>query len=167
MENSLDAPLFPDHPRIGLLLRLLYQLYSLDIQDALRAAGFDDIHPAAANVFTFLGDEGATVSHLAAQAHVRKQTMAQTVAQLESAGYVERRENPSDGRSRLVFLTAKGRQVPKVTHRAADQVERQWSHLVGSDRLDEISRSLSDLLSRATASAGEGSASTTPRTRSS
>src|SRR6202142_1099822 len=95
-----------DHPTMGVLLRMLYQLYSLEIQCRLRDAGFDDINPAAANVFTFLTSEGGTVSELANLPHVRKQTMAQTVEQLEQSGYVERRPNPSDRRSQLVFLTA-------------------------------------------------------------
>ena len=32
-------------------------------------------------------------------------TMAQAVGELEGMGYVERRPNPNDRRSRLVFLT--------------------------------------------------------------
>src|ERR1700678_3257521 len=114
-----------EHPTMGLLLRLLYQLYSLEIQGALREAGFDDVNPAAANVFTFLTSEGATFSELATPAHVRKQTMAQTVEQLEGSGYVERRPNPSDRRSQLVFLTARGKRIPPVTHKAAAAVERR------------------------------------------
>src|ERR1700677_3950960 len=110
----------PENPSMGLLLRLLYQLYSLEIQGALREAGFYDINPAAANVFTFLSSEGSTVSELADASHVRKQTMAQTVEQLERSGYVERRPNPHDRRSQLVFLTARGERVPRVTHKAAD-----------------------------------------------
>jgi DNA-binding MarR family transcriptional regulator len=138
------------HPAMGLLLRLLYQLYSLEIQGALRAAGFDDINPAAANVFTFLSPEGATVSELADLSHVRKQTMAQTVEQLERSGYVERRPNPSDRRSQLVFLTARGRRVPRVTHKAAAAVEKRWARLNGADELETLRTSLVELLSRLT-----------------
>jgi DNA-binding MarR family transcriptional regulator len=139
-----------EHPTMGLLLRLLYQLYSLEIQGALRKAGFDDINPAAANVFTFLTSAGATVSELANLAHVRKQTMAQTVEQLERSGYVERRPNPADRRSQLVFLTARGRRIPAVTHKAAAAVEKRWARLSGSDELEALRMSLRDLLGRLT-----------------
>jgi DNA-binding MarR family transcriptional regulator len=135
---------------MGLLLRLLYQLYSLEIQGALRSEGFDDINPAAANVFTFLRPEGATVSELANLSHVRKQTMAQTVDQLEQSGYVERRPNPSDRRSQLVFLTARGKRVPTVTHKAAAAVEKRWARLSGTDELENLRASLSGLLARLT-----------------
>ena len=139
-----------EHPTMGLLLRLLYQLYSLEIQGALRDAGFDDINPSAANVFTFLTPEGATVSELANLAHVRKQTMAQTVEQLERSGYVERHPNPSDRRSQLVFLTSRGKRIPPVTHKAADAVEKRWARVNGPDELEALRVSLLDLLGRLT-----------------
>jgi DNA-binding MarR family transcriptional regulator len=135
-------------PSIGLLLRLLYQLYSLEIQGALREAGFDDINPAAANVFTFLTSEGATVSELANLSHVRKQTMAQTVEQLEKSRYVVRRPNPLDRRSQLVFLTARGKRIPPVTHKAAAAVEKRWARLNGRDQLEILRTSMTDLLGR-------------------
>ncbi len=137
-------------PTMGLLLRLLYQLYSLEIQGALREAGFDDINPAAANVFTFLTSEGATVSELANLSHVRKQTMAQTVEQLERTGYVERRPNPNDRRSQLVFLTSRGKRIPRVTHKAAAAVEKRWAGVSGADELETLRMSLLDLLTRLT-----------------
>ncbi len=140
-----------DRPAMGVLLRLLYQLYSLEIQGALRNAGFEDINPAAANVFTFLTSEGATVSELANLSHVRKQTMAQTVEQLEQSGYVERRPNPSDRRSQLVFLTARGKRIPPITHKAAAAVEKRWAGLSGTDELETIRMSLLSLLARLTA----------------
>jgi DNA-binding MarR family transcriptional regulator len=102
-------------------------------------------------VFTFLTPEGATVSELANLSHVRKQTMAQTVEQLERSGYVERRPNPSDGRSQLVFLTARGKRIPRVTHKTAAIVEKRWARLNGADELETLRLSLLDLLIRLTA----------------
>jgi DNA-binding MarR family transcriptional regulator len=136
----------PARPLIGLLLRLIYQHYAQDIDAALRAAGFDDIRPSAANVFPFVPPEGITVSELAELAQVRKQTMAQAVDQLERTGYVERRPNPRDRRSRLVFLTARGASVPPVTHAAAARVEERWSALTSPEELEALRASLLRLL---------------------
>src|SRR5277367_495343 len=135
-----------DNPPIGVLLPLLYQIYSLEMQGALREAGFEDINPGAANVFTFLTSKGATVSELANLSHVRKQTMAQTVEQLERSGYVERRPNPSDRRSQLVFLTPRGKRIPPVTHKAAKAVEKRWARLSGADEFEALRVSLLQLL---------------------
>jgi len=136
----------PQRPLIGLLLRLAYQHYSHDIDAALRDAGFGDIRPGAANVFPFVTPDGITVSRLAELARVRKQSMAQAVDQLERSGYVERRPNPDDQRSQLVFLTARGRSVPVVTHAAADRVEQRWAELVSPAELESLRAALERLL---------------------
>jgi DNA-binding MarR family transcriptional regulator len=140
-------PEFPDRPLIGLLLRLVYQHYAQDIDTALREAGFGDIRPAAANVFPFVPPEGITVSRLAELARVRKQSMAQAVSQLEQTGYVERRPNPRDHRSQLVFLTQRGASVPPVTHAAAERVEQRWAQLTSPAEFESLRASLLRLLS--------------------
>jgi DNA-binding MarR family transcriptional regulator len=136
----------PARPLIGLLLRLVYQSYAQEIDAALREGGFDDVRPAAANVFPFVPPEGITVSELADHARVRKQTMAQAVDQLERTGYVERRPNPSDRRSRLVFLTDRGASVPPVTHAAAARVEERWAKLTSPEELEALRAALQRLL---------------------
>src|SRR5205807_9040721 len=144
---SMEAD-FPGQPLIGLLLRLVYQHYAQDIEAALRAAGFDDIRPAAANVFPFVPPGGITVSRLAVLARVRKQSMAQAVDQLERTGYVERRPNSRDHRSRLVFLTERGASVPPITHAAAARVEERWAELTSPPELEALRASLLRLLTK-------------------
>jgi DNA-binding MarR family transcriptional regulator len=137
---------FPDRPLIGLLLRLAYQHYAQDIEAALHAAGFGDVRPGAASVFPFVPPEGIPVSRLAELARVRKQSMAQTIAQLERTGYVERRPNPHDHRSQLVFLTERGASVPPVTHAAAERVEQRWAQLTSPAEFEALRASLLHLL---------------------
>jgi DNA-binding MarR family transcriptional regulator len=137
---------FPTRPLIGLLLRLLSQHYSQDIHAALQEAGFGDIRPTHANVFPFVPPDGITVSELAELARVRKQTMAQAVDQLERMGYVERRANPHDRRSRLVFLTERGAAVKPVTHATATRVEERWAELSSPEELEALRASLLHLL---------------------
>jgi len=139
---------FPERPVIGLLLRLIYQHYAQSVDTALRDAGFGDITPGAANVFPFVPPEGITVSRLAELARVRKQSMAQAVDQLERTGYVERRPNPRDNRSRLVFLTDRGASVPPVTHAAAARVEENWAQLTSPAEFDALRESLVHLLTK-------------------
>ena len=141
----MDAD-FPERPVIGLLLRLVYQQYAQHIEAALHEAGFSDINPAAANVFPFVPPEGITVARLADLARVRKQSMAQAVEQLERTGYVERRPNPRDHRSRLVFLTGRGSSVPPVTHAAAERVEEEWARLTGPAEFEALRAGLAHLL---------------------
>jgi DNA-binding MarR family transcriptional regulator len=55
-----------------------------------------------------------SVSDLAFAERVRPQSMAQTVADLEAEGLVERRPDPGDRRRALVSLTAQGRAMLAV-----------------------------------------------------
>ena len=88
------------------------------------------------------------MSELADLARVRKQTMAQAVDQLERTGYVERRPNPRDRRSRLVFLTGRGASVTPVTHAAAARVEERWAELTSPAELEALRASLRSLVTR-------------------
>jgi DNA-binding MarR family transcriptional regulator len=137
---------FPEHPQIGLLLRLIYQHYAQDIDATLHEAGFGDIRPAHANVFPFVPPDGISVSGLAELARVRKQTMAQAVEELERMGYVERRPNPDDRRSRLVFLTERGASVKPVSHATAARVEERWAELTSPEELEALRATLLRLL---------------------
>ena len=138
----------PTRPHLALLLRLTSQHYAQEVDAALRAAGFADIRPAHANIFPFVPPEGIQVSELARLARVRKQTTAEAVAQLERFGYVERRPDPNDRRARLVFLTAKGREVGPVAVAAGRRVDARWAELTSREEIESLRASLQRLLTQ-------------------
>lgn len=133
---------------LGVLLRLLHQQFAGAVDEALAEAGFGDVRAAHASVFTFVPPEGMPVSELTQLARVRKQSMAQTVDELEKLGYVERHPSPSDKRSRLVFLTPRGQQIRPLAMAAGGRTEAQWAALVGAGELDAIKSGLAALLGR-------------------
>jgi DNA-binding MarR family transcriptional regulator len=134
--------------RLALLLRLLHREYAVGIEASLAEAGFGDIRSGDAKVFPFVPPEGIQVRELAIRAGVRKQTMAQTVDQLERAGYLERRPNPRDGRSRLVVLTERGRSVQPVAAGAGDLIEKRWAELTSPEEFETLRALLHHLLNR-------------------
>jgi DNA-binding MarR family transcriptional regulator len=134
--------------RLTLLFRLLHQHYARDVDAMLRNAGFADISPGHAKVFPFVPPEGISVGELAASAGVRKQTMAEAVEQLERAGYLQRRPNPLDRRSRLIFLTDRGRAVQPVASSAGQLVEEQWARLTSPQELEDLRQRLEYLIER-------------------
>lgn len=134
--------------RFALLLRLLHREYAIGIEASLAEAGFGDIRSGDAKVFPFVSPEGIQVRDLAIRAGVRKQTMAQTVDQLERAGYLERRPNPRDGRSRLVVLTERGRAVQPLAAGAGDLIEKRWAELTSPEEFETLRALLHRLLDR-------------------
>jgi DNA-binding MarR family transcriptional regulator len=137
------------HPAsLGLLLRLAQQRWTQAVESALEQAGFGDVRPSHANVFTFVRPEGIQVSELTKLAHVRKQTMAQAVEELERLGYVERLPDPADRRGRLVFLTRKGQGVRPVAVAAGQRVDESWARLTSPAQIDDLRQALQKLLSQ-------------------
>jgi DNA-binding MarR family transcriptional regulator len=137
-----------NHSQLGLQLRLVHQHWAAAVGAALEQAGFGDIRPPHANVFTFVPPGGIRVSELTQLAHVRKQTMTQAVQELERLGYAERRPDPGDRRARLVFLTPRGQAVRPVTMAAGDRVAARWAELAGPAEIDALQRQLAALLTR-------------------
>lgn len=142
----MDGEADTHRPLLGRLLRQVHHHWAEDIHAALGAAGFGDIGAPHANVFPFVPAEGIQVSGLAQLARVRKQTMAEAVAQLEELGYVERRPDPTDRRARRVYLTARGEAVRPVSLTAGRAVEKRWARLLGDEGLESMRDSLELLL---------------------
>ncbi|MEO3796899.1 MarR family transcriptional regulator [Nonomuraea sp. B10E15] len=134
--------------RLSLLLRLLHREYAAGIEAALAEAGFGDIRSGDAKVFPFVPPEGIQVRDLALRAGVRKQTMAQSVDQLERAGYLERLPNPRDARSRLIVLTERGRAVQPLAAGAGDRIEERWAELTSPEDFEALRALLHRLLNR-------------------
>ena len=92
---------------------------------------------AQVTVLGRLDREGAqTTSALARAAGVRPQSMAQTVADLERAGFVSRAPDPDDRRQVLLSLTDQGRAAV-----AAERASREgWLARAIEERLDADER---------------------------
>lgn len=91
------------------LLRVAYYELSRGIGGAVVAAGFSDLRPAHGNVLEQLGhSDGLRISQLAERTSMTAQSMGELVDDLESMGYVARRMDPADRRSKPVYLTDRG-----------------------------------------------------------
>lgn len=89
----------------------------------MEVADADDITPGQASVLARLGrGDVSTASALATAEHVRPQSMAVTLAQLEQMGLITRTPDPSDGRRQIIELTAVGRERVE----GARQAREEW-----------------------------------------
>src|SRR4051812_39605601 len=95
-------------PLIGALLRMPLDVVQRRILERLQAHGFSDLVTAHFAVLRYPGPIGQRPVELAAEAGVSKQAMNYLLGQLEERGYVERRDDPDDVRSKRVYLTDRG-----------------------------------------------------------
>ena len=120
------------------LLREAYLALNDLVPVRLAEHGHEAIRPAHSAVFMYLDETGTTVSQLAERAQMTKQAMAELVEHLEAHGYVVRRPNPSDGRSKLVIPTERGVEVVAIAQSLVPEVEQLAERAVGAGRLDRL-----------------------------
>ena len=114
----------------------------------MRELGFTDIRIAHGAVFRNISREGSRVTELAARAGMTKQSMAELVAHLHRAGYVELEPDPGDRRSKLVKLTSRGQAVFDALAQASDGFEEECALAVGRTKWQRF-RALSAEVARA------------------
>ncbi|MCV7369280.1 MarR family transcriptional regulator [Mycolicibacterium duvalii] len=112
------------------------------VMDALADAGVTDITQAQSRLLQRLDPAGMRLTDLAEQARVTKQTAGALVDQLERAGYVTRRPDPSDARARLVTLSDKGAHACRTAAAAVGRVEEQWRKHLGDNAFGDLRAAL-------------------------
>lgn len=130
---------------LGLLMFVGYRSMESRVLEALHESGFEDMSAAQARVFERIGAQGTRLTDLAEQAQVTKQTAGSLVDQLEQAGYVERRPDPSDARARLICIAERGLAAVQVAAGVVAQVEEEWTQHLGERDTRHLRRILTRL----------------------
>ena len=135
----------PDEPlNLGLLLFIPYRAMEAAVLDELRAHGHE-LTVGQARVFQRLGPGGSRPGELAEATQLSKQTLGSILDQLERAGYVVREVDPSDGRARLVTITAKGQELVELSLPVVREIERSWTEHLGAARTRQLREALVEL----------------------
>lgn len=140
------APLGP--PLIGALLRIPWEAVRRRMLDRLHERGFDDLDAPHINVLVYPGPQGSRPSELAARLGMSKQAVNYLLGELERRGYVQRRADPDDLRSRRIVLTRRGEQAAWVMREAVAEVEREWEATLGRKRFAQLRGLLRELAER-------------------
>src|SRR5262245_28581749 len=138
-----SAPFGP--PLIGALLRMPWDAVQNRMLELLHERGFDDLDAPHLNVFQYPGPQGARPSELAARLRISKQALNYLLGELERLGYLERRPDPDDLRSKRVVLTDRAVAAIAVIREAVAEVEADWEKRLGRDRFAELRRLLGEL----------------------
>src|SRR3954447_12681907 len=118
-------------PLIGALVRRPAEAVHLRILREANEAGFTDLVPAHLAVLRYPGPSGRRPSELAAEVGMTKQAMNYLLGQLERLGYVDRRDDPDDQRSKRVHMTKRGEALRAVIRRTVGTIEKELEAELG------------------------------------
>jgi len=125
-------------PDLGILLALAYQQFVTELHDDLAEHGFDDLSRSDGYVFRALDAEPMTTSALADRLGVSKQGAGQLVVDLTRRGYLDSRPDPSDGRARLLELSARGRAALRAARDFHRRYEQRLARRHGRAHVDDL-----------------------------
>ena len=129
-------------PLIGALLRIPVDRVREQMLAALHAHGFTDLGAAHFQVLRWPGPDGKRPVQLAEEAGVTRQAMNYLLGQLETLGYLERRLDPEDARSRRVYLTERGSSTIGVIRNAVSELDHAWEAKLGTTDWQALKRLL-------------------------
>lgn len=136
-------------PTIGALTRLAWLSFRERIYSAVRKAGYNDLQRVHVLLFRYPTIADMRPSELAEQMGISKQAINDLLRQLETKGYLELRPDPSDGRARLITLTARGSELMELTRAVAQDIAEEWAQRVGRRRYESLRQTLLQLVEAA------------------
>jgi DNA-binding MarR family transcriptional regulator len=89
---------------------------------------------------------GAPINALAERLDVERTAMGKMVGFLERDGLIKIRPSPTDGRSRLIELTERGRRVHAEASPPWRKAQREFERLNGKDNVSELRRGLQQMV---------------------
>jgi DNA-binding MarR family transcriptional regulator len=117
------------------LLDIAFDEFSEELTRRIYAAGYTDVRPGHGCVFGTIDANGSRLTDLAERAGMTKQTVGEVASDLERLGYVERVPDPSDGRAKIIRLTARGQEAQSIGRGLIDDIERDWGERYGAERV--------------------------------
>jgi DNA-binding MarR family transcriptional regulator len=124
------------------LLRRVNRRYGAAIRSALDDAGHAELPQQGFWAVNALDGRDRTAVELVDLMQITKQAVSQLVDSLVTLGYVERHDDPNDGRRVVLRLSDRGREAASVIGAAAGAVEHELRHRLGEESLLELRRAL-------------------------
>ena len=101
----------------------------------LQDAGHGAIRQGHGCVFRFIHEGGSRLTDLAESSGLSKQAVGEVVDDLEELNYVERAQDPQDGRAKVIKLTKRGADAQRTALEIFADIERQWAERYGAERV--------------------------------
>ena len=115
-----------EYVNTGVYLRILWDELRYNMELQLSKKGYHDVTPSHGWVLYNTKASGSRITELAAMAKITKQSMSALAGQMEEAGYIKRKPDPSDKRASLFVLTSKGKKMKELGQMINKEFEKQY-----------------------------------------
>lgn len=129
-----------------LLFRAARLLNEWALATVQRETGNPALRAAHTSLLPHLGFTGTRLTHLADKLGVSKQAAFQLVEELEAQGLVEKIDDPSDGRAKLIRFSKRGERAVMDGLRVLAEIERTLAATIGRERFDALHEALLALM---------------------
>jgi DNA-binding MarR family transcriptional regulator len=130
----------------GILLNLAFQSFKSSLEEALADAGYEDIGRSFGYVFRLLAETSLNLRELADLLDVTPQGASKILADMQSKGYIERREDIHDKRVVRFVLTSRARKALDVAKEFHSSFEVSLARRVGAVQARQVRRVLDDII---------------------
>ena len=127
---------------LGALLNIPAHLLQERVLQAYIDANLLGLTPSNSVVFQRLSGSGDRITELARRANMTKQSMGYLVESLIGEGYLILLPDPIDKRAKIVCRTEKGWEVNRIARQTVEQVQIEWTQLLGDENMEQLLRLL-------------------------
>jgi DNA-binding MarR family transcriptional regulator len=139
--------LAPDRMAIGQIVgRLLHHFRDQMFDNPERAERFPGVRYPHLQIWGNVGIDGIRLTELAERATLSLAACSELVNEMQAAGYLERRPDPSDRRAKLLFPTPRGRALLDEAGHMVAEIEEHWRSLCPPGAFDQACKTFDDLL---------------------
>lgn len=125
---------FKKEKSAGYLANHMARLFALRLAERIKPLG---IVPGQFPVLLALWEEdGQTQKQLVGELSVEQATMANTLSRMERDGLITRKADPSDLRTKRIFLTSKAIGIQEPAIKAANAINAQAMHGLSEEQAD-------------------------------
>ena len=134
-------------PYIGSRMRIGLQWVRDYVHASVIAAGFEDLGRFHVGMFQYPTADGLRPTALAESLQITKQSVNDLLRDMEAKGYLTLVPDPTDGRARIIQLTATGHELEQTTHEAARAASEAFEQVLGRRRYAALYAALDEVVS--------------------
>jgi DNA-binding MarR family transcriptional regulator len=139
----------------GFLIAKIHQFAGRIFNRMLREYGITELNTAQGRImFVLWGNDGISISDLAARTGLGKSTLTSMLDRLEETGFLVRTPSPEDRRSILIFRTEQDKALQERYVRVSREMTRIFYQGFSEIEIDGFERALERILDNLTAEEG-------------